>query len=181
MDLSSGGGTVCGPATIEAGWMPQNPFGPGGNNRGYPDIDVECLSAVNNFYYDPMMQGRFSSTCLPAGTIHRVEMPAILPGPAVRAQAQDLAVYGPTSSVVAVFASFAHANEPIELPIGEVWLDPDFVVCVGAGAVDAQRSLTMQTRIPDWLSIGDVLVYQAVSMTAPNLVQISPPGFSVVH
>jgi hypothetical protein len=179
--LDDGGGVVVGPAIIEAGWMPQNPCGPGGNYRGALDIELDCNSAFNHFYYDPMMQGRFSSTCLPAGTIHRVEMPAILPGPAVRAQAQDLAVYGPTSSVVAVFASFAHANEPIELPIGEVWLDPDFVVCVGAGAVDAQRSLTMQTRIPDWLSIGDVLVYQAVSMTAPNLVQISPPGFSVVH
>ena len=46
--------------------------------------------------------------------------------------------------------------------------------------MNGSRELTLQTVIPNWLSLGDVLVYQAVSLSS-NSFELSQPGIAVVH
>ena len=76
--------------------------------------------------------------------------------------------------------SFLSRYDPISLPIGDVWLDPSLTLHVGSGGVNGSRELTLQTVIPNWLSLGDVLVYQAVSLSS-NSFELSQPGIAVVH
>lgn len=172
---------VAGPAVIEGGWQPYSPCGVGGGRRDPFGIWNACTPGVNDIAYDPMMVGRFQGCPPGLGVIVAHEFPAVIPGPAMRNQQQTFDLYGPTQSIVALFASFAHPYDPIVLPVGDVWLDPTLVVCVGVAPVDAQRHASMQTRIPGWLAIGDVLVYQAVSLSQQSTFEISPPGFSVIH
>ncbi len=107
--------------------------------------------------------------------------PAVLPDDAIRGQPQTLRCFGPTGSIVSVYASFVVPTPPIPLPIGDLWLDPGLILHVGTGAVDANRRLTLRTTIPSWLSIGDVLVYQALSLTPSSQWELSEPGFAVVQ
>ncbi|MFO1051178.1 MAG: hypothetical protein U1F36_03045 [Planctomycetota bacterium] len=109
------------------------------------------------------------------------EFPAVLPGEALRGQRQSIDLWGPSTSVLAVFASFAHTGDPIVLPIGDVWLDPDLVVHVGSAAVDANHRATLSTTIPPWIAPGEVLVYQAVALSPAQSWEISPPGIAVVR
>ena len=99
----------------------------------------------------------------------------------MRGQPQNIETWGPTGSIVAVFASFMTPFDPIVLPIGDVWLDPSLTLHVASGAVDSQRHVRFTTTIPSWLEIGDVLVYQAVSLSSQSLFEISAPGIAVVH
>ncbi len=87
---------------------------------------------------------------------------------------------GPSNSVVSLFASLIHPSPPIELPIGDVWLDPTLVVEIGCGAVDANRDISFRTRIPDWMEPGEALVYQVASLSPGGAWDIGPPGFAVV-
>ena len=109
------------------------------------------------------------------------EFPAVIPGEALRGQRQTIDLWGPTSSIVAVFASFAYPGDPIVLPIGDVWLDPYLVVHVGSAAVGQNRRAALTTTIPGWIAPGEVLVYQAVSLSPAQSWEISPPGIAVVR
>ncbi|MBK8976316.1 MAG: hypothetical protein IPM29_10330 [Planctomycetes bacterium] len=109
------------------------------------------------------------------------EFPAVLPGEAIRGQPQSILTYGPTNSIVAVFASFVHGEEPVKLSVGDVWLDPYLVVAIGNAAVATDRTATLHTTIPTWLKLGDVLVYQATSLSPSGQWEISQPGFAVVR
>ena len=98
-----------------------------------------------------------------------------------RRQPQTIRCFGPSGSIVSVYVSFVVPTPPIPLPIGDVWLDPNLILHVATGGVDQNRRLTMRTTIPSWLSIGDVLVYQAVSLSLAGQWELSQPGFAVVQ
>jgi hypothetical protein len=148
--------------SVKVGYTPSDPHGPS-------DFVV----------YDPSVD--FVGCRDTGGRELAHEFPAVLPGEALRGQRQDIVAWGPTQSIVSVFASFLPETEPIPLPIGDVWLDPNFVLHVGSGAVDATRRLRLQTTIPAFLTIGDVLVYQAVSLSPQVMFELSPPGIAVVR
>jgi hypothetical protein len=175
----SGHLVLSGPGVFRAGTNPGAPYG----CQPVPQRAIwGCVAnppIIIPLTIDPMVVGNY--VCERPGQLVVREMPAVLPQQAQRNAPQTIDMWGPTHGVVALFASFAHARDPIELPIGKVWLDPSLVVCVGATAVDQRRHATLTTRIPDWLSIGDVLVYQVVSTSPTSTLEISAPGYSVVH
>jgi hypothetical protein len=109
------------------------------------------------------------------------EFAAVIPGEALRGQAHTLDLWGPTSSILAVYASFLHPGDPITLPIGDVWLDPALIVHVGNAAVDPNRRASLTTTIPTWINPGEVLVYQALALSPQQPFELSPPGFAVVR
>ncbi|MGE0145564.1 MAG: hypothetical protein AB7I19_17300 [Planctomycetota bacterium] len=109
------------------------------------------------------------------------EFASVIPGQALRGQSQTLDLWGPTSSILAVYASFLHPGDPITLPIGDVWLDPALIVHVGNTAVDHNRRASLTTTIPTWINPGEVLVYQALALSPQQPFELSPPGFAVVR
>jgi hypothetical protein len=108
------------------------------------------------------------------------ESPTVSPGDAIQGQPQTIDVMGPTGSIVAVFAGLLTGRAPIETSMGDIWLDGP-VLTLGAGAVDANRDLQLSMTIPSWLPQGEVVVYQAMSMSPQSLFEIGPPGFAVVQ
>lgn len=50
-----------------------------------------------------------------------------------------------------------------------------------AGAVDTNRDLQLSITIPQWLPQGEVLAYQAISLSPQSMFQLSPPAFAVVQ
>jgi hypothetical protein len=108
------------------------------------------------------------------------EMPVVSPGDAIQGQAHAIEVIGPSNSIVAVFASLLTRWPPIETSMGDLWLRGP-VVTLGVGPVDRHRDLHLSTTIPSWLPQGEVLVYQAMSMSPQSLFEIGPPGFAVVQ
>lgn len=178
-----GPAVVSGPATLIGGLT--STFNPvcswgGGTGRGGA-ISSGCLPGENGTAIDPMVVMQ-SGGPSPGCRLNQIrEMPAVIPRPATRGQAQRIDAYGPQQSIVAVFASFLTPYEPIVLPVGDVWLDPALTVHIGSGGVDAQRHVAFTTTIPSWLAIGDVLVYQAVSLSPSSVFEISAPGIAVVH
>jgi hypothetical protein len=109
------------------------------------------------------------------------EFAAVIPGEALRGQSHTLDLWGPTSSILAVYASFLHPGDPISLSIGDVWLDPALIVHVGNAAVDPNRRASLTTTIPAWINPGEVLVYQALALSPQQPFELSPPGFAVVR
>lgn len=145
----------------------------GRNNPWHPSVPDDYL------VYDPL--ATFVGCRNTGGNELVHEFPMVLPGDAQRGRRQDIRVWGPTSSIVAVFASFLPPTDPIPLPIGDVWLDPYLVVHIGSGAVDANRRMSLSTTIPTWIDPGKVLVYQAASLSPAQLFELSPPGIAVVR
>ena len=109
------------------------------------------------------------------------EMPVVSPGDAIRGQSQRIALVGPTQSVMALFVSLMTPRPPIVTDMGDIWLDPATTMLLGAGAVDTRRDLVLNTTIPNWLPVGEVILYQAISLSQQNMFELSPPGFAVVH
>jgi hypothetical protein len=141
------------------------------------------IGACDLLAVDPLVtaRSRISTTCAPLGLHFDHEFPAVIPGPARRGQPQTLQLFGPSQSVLALFASLATPFEPIRLPVGDVWLDPYLTVHVGSAAVNAQRRASLGTNIPSWLPIGEVLVFQVAALSPSASFELSPPGFAVVH
>ena len=170
---------IAGRAQLRGGlWQRYNPScGSGSNTLRQSAISLNCLpwSVI-----DPMVQALAPFPSPPCATDLIREMPAVIPSPAQRGAAQTIRAHGPSASVVSVFVSFLSRFDPIALPIGDVWLDPSLTLHVGSGGVNGSRELTLQTVIPNWLSLGDVLVYQAVSLSS-NSFELSQPGIAVVH
>ena len=170
---------IAGRAQLRGGlWQRYNPScGSGSNTLRQSAISLNCLpwSVI-----DPMVQALAPFPSPPCATDLIREMPAVIPSPAQRGAAQTIRAHGPSASVVSVFVSFLSRYDPIALPIGDVWLDPSLTLHVGSGGVNGSRELTLQTVIPNWLSLGDVLVYQAVSLSS-NSFELSQPGIAVVH
>ncbi|MFO1051197.1 MAG: hypothetical protein U1F36_03145 [Planctomycetota bacterium] len=109
------------------------------------------------------------------------EIPTVSPGDAIRGQTQTIDLIGPSSSILALFASILTERPPIVTDMGDIWLDPATTVLLGHGAVDANRDLRLSAPIPTQLSRGEVLVYQSASLSPQNLFELSPPGFAVVQ
>jgi hypothetical protein len=174
---------VSGPATLIGGliWAYNPVCGAGGGTGRVGAVSSACVPGSNGLVLDPIVVRQSASLGPPCSLTQLREMPAVIPSPAARGQTQSIEVWGPQQSIVAVFASFLTPFEPITLPIGDVWLDPALTVQLGSGAVDAQRHATFSTTIPNWLPIGDVLVYQAVSLSQNAGFEISAPGIAVVH
>ncbi|MBK8978463.1 MAG: hypothetical protein IPM29_21400 [Planctomycetes bacterium] len=164
---------IYGPVVLAGGVL----RGPCGN--GYREIEFWSNCGPENVgAIDPLAIPNRSWSC--PHYISR-EMPAIVAGPAARGQHQTLQVWGPSHSNVTVFASLLHPYDPIALSIGDVWLNPYLILEVGSGAVNAARELTLTTTIPSWLPRGEVLVYQAVSLSPQGAFELSAPGMAVVH
>lgn len=143
-----------------------------------------CIPGTDLMAIDPLTianSSYISRGCEPMGVLFDHEFPAVIPGPARRGQPQTLQLFGPSQSVLALFASFATPFEPIRLPVGDVWLDPYLTVHVGSAAVNAQRRASLGTNIPTWLPIGEVLVFQVAALSPSASFELSPPGFAVVH
>ncbi|MFO1054486.1 MAG: hypothetical protein U1F36_19875 [Planctomycetota bacterium] len=178
-----GPAVVSGPARLVGGLIQAiNPVCGAGSSQGrWGAISSNCAPGISGTVIDPMVvrDGGGPGAGCPLDQIR--EMPAVIPAPAVRGQPQNIETWGPTGSIVAVFASFMTPFDPIVLPIGDVWLDPSLTLHVASGAVDSQRHVRFTTTIPSWLEIGDVLVYQAVSLSSQSLFEISAPGIAVVH
>ena len=178
-----GPAVVSGPARLVGGLIQAiNPVCGAGSSQGrWGAISSNCAPGISGTVIDPMVvrDGGGPGAGCPLDQIR--EMPAVIPAPAVRGQPQNIETWGPTGSIVAVFASFMTPFDPIVLPIGDVWLDPSLTLHVASGAVDAQRHVRFTTTIPSWLEIGDVLVYQAVSLSSQSLFEISAPGIAEVH
>jgi hypothetical protein len=58
---------------------------------------------------------------------------------------------------------------------------PPTTVLLGAGAVSVSRDLELSTVIPKFLPVGEVLVYQAASLSPAADLLFSAPGFAVVQ
>jgi len=143
---------VSGPASLLGGYaqLPHPTCGGGSTTiRGRSIVGnctqprvIDPLASMNGPGINPLCAMNF---------LH--EMPAVIPGPAVRGQVQNIDAYGPTSSIVSVFASFLTPYDPIVLPVGDVWLDPRLTVHIGSGAgLNAGRRITFTTTIPAWLT-----------------------------
>ncbi|MBK8976315.1 MAG: hypothetical protein IPM29_10325 [Planctomycetes bacterium] len=178
--LIAGRSTILGCAECGAGtWCPSNPL-----SRRYPSIWRSSYSPPDPraswLVRDP---NTTLDNCIRPSVGYELvrEFPAVLPGEAIRGQPQSILTYGPTNSIVAVFASFVHGEEPVKLSVGDVWLDPYLVVAIGNAAVATDRTATLHTTIPTWLKLGDVLVYQATSLSPSGQWEISQPGFAVVR
>ena len=97
------------------------------STRGPAPPDPEALYVIR----DPNIstRGCWRNPC--GELVH--EYPTAHPGDAHPGQQQVIDVIGPSNSVVSLFASLIHPSPPIELPIGDVWLDPNLVVEIGCG------------------------------------------------
>jgi hypothetical protein len=146
-------------------------------------IQGSCIPGTDLVAVDPLTTANstIDRFCEPYGVLFDHEFPAVIPGPARRGQPQTLQLFGPSQSVLALFASLATPFEPIRLPVGDVWLDPYLTVHVGSAAVNAQRRASLGTNIPNWLPIGEVLVFQVAALSPSASFELSPPGFAVVH
>jgi hypothetical protein len=109
------------------------------------------------------------------------EFPAVMPRDAIRGQRQRIPMMGPTNSLVALFVSVLTPRPPISTDLGDIWLDPPTTVLLGAGAVSVSRDLELSTVIPKFLPVGEVLVYQAASLSPAADLLFSAPGFAVVQ
>jgi len=158
--LRDGPAVVSGPARLVGGLIQAiNPVCGAGSSQGrVRAVSSTCAPGISGTVIDPMVvrDGGGPGAGCPLDQIR--EMPAVIPAPAVRGQPQNIETWGPTGSIVAVFASFMTPFDPIVLPIGDVWLDPSLTLHVASGAVDSQRHVRFTTTIPSWLEIGDVLV-----------------------
>ncbi|MBK8979023.1 MAG: hypothetical protein IPM29_24265 [Planctomycetes bacterium] len=168
-------GPVAGSAVVVCPQSPNTGRGPSLSfvSRQPPDPGAKWLA------YDP--NTTLDNCALVDGYKLQREFPAVLPGEAIRGQRQSIVAYGPSGSIVTVFASFVHGEEPVKLSVGDVWLDPYLVVEIGSAAVSAGRTATLHTTIPPWLALGDVLVYQAASLSSGTQWELSQPGFAVVR
>lgn len=176
---------VLGPATAVGGigdyFHPVCGWGSGvGGTRGWRAVGI--IGCTNLDAIDPTVRLISAATLSLCVNTPVRELPAVLPGPLRPGQPQVVDVYGTTNSSVSLFVSFLSPADPVRLPFGEVWLDPSLSLHVRSFPVGTQRHVSVPVNYPpSSVHVGDVLVYQAVTMSSGQVLQLSEPGFCVVH
>jgi hypothetical protein len=151
-----------------------------GGTRGWRAVGI--INCTNLEVIDPLVRLISDTTLNLCPNVPVRELPAVLPGSLRPGHPHLVDVYGTTNSSVSLFVSFLSPAAPIRLPFGEVWLDPSLSLPVRSFPVGTQRHVSVPVNYPPAsVHAGDVLVYQAVTMSSGQVLQLSEPGFCVVQ